>query len=323
MNIQRKLLRACAGTLAAILGAACSTNARVPLRTSTFEGATRRAEVVRTNDSTNTPASTFSVGFNGIIVLARMDANARRAILVAGDITERHAPELTVPLPADSKARQNAIVALRDVTRNIPKIEGNYATVRIDGTALRIRGSGKPPRAPYDEQETFKCLVPRLREHPVNGGTILPDVVKRSSNPKRAHLPSNPAVAFFEIENGTLSAEKAKDGGQYSNDDLCRPFADIVYWDGVTDGQAVLQMASPHTVWEWKDIPLANAGPLGLSVVNLSEARVVSPHHFALNEKLLSNDLPHITLCKDPAACAQSGYGNRNVVPGCSDTQYP
>ena len=298
--------------------------------------------------------SLFSVDFQGIIVhscIRQNDVcvpNMRRAVLVAGDLGRTHTPFLAVVLPEMGTGQLELRMKLRDVTGKIPHCNADQCFIMIDNFAMRIRGDYNTP----PKQETkflhpsFDCLVPKLSEAPVYGGFILPEISKPSPSGSLAHLPSAPAVGFFEIENGMLSATKFERTGFFKDADYraciaagtpaaecakhaksCREFAHTVTWEGVTEGRARLQIASNLTSWKWEDIPTANGGPLMLYVENLANRGHMSVKHFSMNAKLLTNKkLPEIgldcTLTNSP--CSNGvGFGAILAVPGCSDNQWP
>lgn len=292
-------------------------------------------------------SSMFSVDFQGISTHVYVDANTRRAVLIAGDMGRHHTGILGVFAPADATARRALITSLRDATGKIPRCNQDQCFVMISGASMRIRGNGQPPTGTQTIHPSFPCLVPQLSKHPINGGAILPAMSAAAPPGSRAHLPSAPAVGFFELENGTLTASRFETTGYFKdaaflacNGDAeppktecverahCREFASGVRWEGETNGPARLQIASNHTAWQWEDIEIANGGPLMLYVENLANSGHASSAHFSLNAKLVTNKaLPEIGLgcgAPDHAPCPL-GPGPEAIlaVPGCSDNQWP
>ena len=290
--------------------------------------------------------SMFSIDFQGIIVHTEVDANSRRAVLIAGDFGRQHTPLLAVIVPADPQKRRDLIVTLRDVTGKIPRCNGDQCFVAINGVSVRIRGDRDTrPQGALTIDGSFDCLVPHLRAHPVNGGAIMPEA-DRVVATQRAHLPSAPAVGFVEVENGTLSASAFEVTGYFKdatflqciadgtaeteciNRAHCRQFAAGVTWQGTTDGPARLELASNHTAWRWESIPVANEGPLMLYVENLADRGHASSEHFGMTAKLLTNKrIPEIGVgcgAPDHPPCPIGpGPAATLAVPGCTDNQWP
>lgn len=303
--------------------------------------------------------SEFQVDFQGIITHVQIRdpktgprVNERRAVAISGDIGRQHTPQLAVVVPEDPALRRDLITSLRDATGKVPKCNEDQCFVAIHGVAMRIRGDGNTsPKGTLDVHPSFGCLVPRLSYPPINGKAILSELeMPAPADPAPAHLPSMPATAFFEIENGMLSASRFELTGYFKDEDFlkceaacksdpvciekcvgkaeCREFPAGVRWRGETDGPARLQLASNHTAWRWETIPVANEGALTLFVVNLADRGHASSEHFTMNAKLLTNKrVPDVGVgCgnSDLAACA-IGPGPTAIlaIPGCTDNQWP
>lgn len=302
----------------------------------------------------------FYVDFQGIIthVQIRGSQYQWRAVAIAGDFGRQHTPLLGVFVPDGEEARRKLIVTLRNVTGKRPRCNEDQCFVAINGVSMRIRDEkNRPPGSPSDPHLSFTCLAPRLRYPPVSGEAILSELeMPPPDDDKPAHLPSAPAVAFFEIDNGMLSASRFEMTGFFKDDAYlqceadckklddpievkmciercvydaeCREFAAGVRWQGVTAGEAKLQLASDLTAWKWVEIPIGNAGPLSVFVANLANRGHSSSEHFAMNAKLLTNRrVPEVGLhCgksdRDPCPVGP-GPSAILTVPGCADNQWP
>lgn len=289
------------------------------------------------------PRKQFIVSFQGIVCVADCSArnepgntaarcDERRAIVVQGDTMHmRHNPRLFVP----STVKKSELTA---ASGRPAFCDADVCWVELDDVDIRIRDVNKDKPLPLPGSssvcidKTFCDFVPHLRDDPAIRGTLRSGLLDRDA------LPVDPTAAFFEIESGgALTACAFRNKGTFVDANgqrvgACRPFAEEVWWQGVTAEAAVLEMRSQATANRWQSVDLGNGDPgnprpLWMRIETVSTARR-TPEHFALHKKLLFNTaFPSI----DIDACDMDVMNNLDYlctsaeieVPGCSDTGYP
>lgn len=241
---------------------------------------------------------TFRVTFDGIVV---HDMETHRAMLVQGGaFTKRHAQWLVIP----TAKKENAAVAqgidiptLRDAANARVMCNEKDCRVALDGLSIRIGTSNTKDRQslPATVCDSFDALTPHLSR-----------ITKSEMRPLHlSPMPEPPVAAYVELTDGFLTACKFAIKARFVPDrdnEGIRPFADLVFLDGVLEARAELQIKSDATLGEWVIVPRTSNEMLKICIENHPTTPTRDYTHFALNGKLLRSE-------KAPAVCPEAVVG--------------